>query len=91
MEKTGCEIICGAPTTLAVEGQMMMIMKKKKEGEEEEEEEEEDFVLKDRVNFISNYVCRRMRQSLCFGCYDSSEVYHLIQLDRHSSWKKCLQ
>ena len=25
MEKTGCEIICGAPTTLAVKGQMMMI------------------------------------------------------------------
>ena len=26
MEKTGCEIICGAPTTLAVKGQMMMMM-----------------------------------------------------------------
>ena len=26
MEKTGCKIICGAPTTLAVEGFMMMIM-----------------------------------------------------------------
>ena len=25
MEKTGCEIICGAPTTLAVKGQMMMM------------------------------------------------------------------
>ena len=25
MEKTGCEIICGAPTTLAVKGLMMMI------------------------------------------------------------------
>ena len=24
MEKNGCEIICGAPTTLAVKGQMMM-------------------------------------------------------------------
>ena len=24
MEKTGCKIICGAPTTLAVKGQMMM-------------------------------------------------------------------
>ena len=26
VEKTGCKIICGAPTTLAVEGLMMMIM-----------------------------------------------------------------
>ena len=26
MEKTGCEINCGAPTTLAVKGQMMMMM-----------------------------------------------------------------
>ena len=28
MEKTGCKIICGAPTTLAVEGLMMMMMMK---------------------------------------------------------------
>ena len=27
MEETGCEIICGAPTTLAVKGQMVMMMK----------------------------------------------------------------
>ena len=26
MEKTGCKIICGAPTTLAVKGMMMMMM-----------------------------------------------------------------
>ena len=26
MEETGCEIICGAPTTLAVKGEMMMII-----------------------------------------------------------------
>ena len=26
MEETGCEIICGVPTTVAVKGQMMMIM-----------------------------------------------------------------
>ena len=26
MEKTGCKIICGAPTTLAVNGLMMMMM-----------------------------------------------------------------
>ena len=26
MEKTGCKIICGAPTTLAVKGVMMMMM-----------------------------------------------------------------
>ena len=26
MEKTGCKIICGAPTTLAVKGLMMMMM-----------------------------------------------------------------
>ena len=26
MEETGCEIICDAPTTLAVKGQMMMMM-----------------------------------------------------------------
>ena len=26
MEETSCEIICGAPTTLAVNGLMMMIM-----------------------------------------------------------------
>ena len=26
MEKTGCKIICGAPTTLAVKGSMMMMM-----------------------------------------------------------------
>ena len=25
VEKTGCKIICGAPTTLAVEGLMMML------------------------------------------------------------------
>ena len=28
MEKTGCKIICGAPTTLAVKGSMMMMMMK---------------------------------------------------------------
>ena len=27
MEETGCEIICGAPTTLEVKGLMMMMMK----------------------------------------------------------------
>ena len=26
MEKAGCKIICGAPTTLAVKGLMMMVM-----------------------------------------------------------------
>ena len=26
MEESGCEIICGAPTTLAVKGLMMMMM-----------------------------------------------------------------
>ena len=26
MEKTGYEVICGAPTTLAVKGEMMMMM-----------------------------------------------------------------
>ena len=26
MEETGCEIICGAPTTLAVKGLMMTMM-----------------------------------------------------------------
>ena len=26
MEKTGCKVICGAPTTLAVKGLMMMVM-----------------------------------------------------------------
>ena len=26
MEETGCEVICGAPTTLAVEGWMIMMM-----------------------------------------------------------------
>ena len=26
MERTGCQIICGAPTTLAVKGSMMMMM-----------------------------------------------------------------
>ena len=26
MEETGCEIICGAPTTLVVKGYMMMMM-----------------------------------------------------------------
>ena len=30
MEKTGCEIICGAPTTLVVNGWMMMMMMKYK-------------------------------------------------------------
>ena len=29
MEKTGCKIICGAPTTLAVKGWMMMMMNEK--------------------------------------------------------------
>ena len=29
MEKTGCKIICGAPTTLAVKGLMMMMMNSK--------------------------------------------------------------
>ena len=28
MEKTGCKVICGAPTTLAVKGLMMMMMMK---------------------------------------------------------------
>ena len=29
MEKTGCEIICDAPTTLAVQGLMMMMVMKR--------------------------------------------------------------
>ena len=29
MEKTGCKIICGAPTTLAVKGLMVMMMEKR--------------------------------------------------------------
>ena len=29
MEKTGCKIICGAPTTLAVKGLMMMMKARK--------------------------------------------------------------
>ena len=33
MEKTGCKIICGAPTTLAVKG-LMMMMKERKMKEE---------------------------------------------------------
>ena len=28
MEKTGCKVICGAPTTLAVKGLMMIMMMK---------------------------------------------------------------
>ena len=31
MEETGCKIICGAPSTLVVKGQMMMMMIKVKE------------------------------------------------------------
>ena len=31
IEKTGCKIICGAPTTLAVKGLMMMMMMKRKQ------------------------------------------------------------
>ena len=30
VEKSGCKIICGAPTTLAVKGQMMMVMMTKR-------------------------------------------------------------
>ena len=33
MEKTGCKIVCGALTTLAVKGLMMMMMKVKGTGE----------------------------------------------------------
>ena len=29
MEKTGCKIICGAPTTLTIKGLMMMMMMRK--------------------------------------------------------------
>ena len=29
MEKTGCKIICGAPTTLVVKGLMMMMMRRR--------------------------------------------------------------
>ena len=32
MDKTGCKIICGAPTTLAVKGLMMIMMTWKEEG-----------------------------------------------------------
>ena len=32
MEKTGCKIICGAPTTLAVKGLMMMMMRRRPYG-----------------------------------------------------------
>ena len=34
MEKTGCKIIFGAPTTLAVKGLMMMMMTQYSEGEQ---------------------------------------------------------
>ena len=32
MEKTGCNIICGAPTTLAVKGLMMMMTTRRLSG-----------------------------------------------------------
>ena len=45
MEETDCEIICGAPTTLAVKGLMMMMMipthAQKREREREREKERE--------------------------------------------------
>ena len=34
MEEIGCEITCGAPTTLAVRGEMMMMMSPGEGGEE---------------------------------------------------------
>ena len=36
MEKTGCKIICGAPTTLAVKGLMMMMMNHFDNGEKKD-------------------------------------------------------
>ena len=40
MEETGCEIICGAPMTLAVKGKMMMMMM---------------IMMICRANFITNF------------------------------------
>ena len=36
MEETGCKIICGAPTTLAVKGLMMMMMIAARQSEKRE-------------------------------------------------------
>ena len=42
MEKTGCKITCGAPTTLAVKGFMMMMTKKKERKRNKENKTERE-------------------------------------------------
>ena len=50
MERTGCKIICGAPTTLAVKGLMMMMMMKSLEVQQKCLS---DFLICNNVNFFN--------------------------------------
>ena len=52
MEKTGCKIICGVPTTLAIKGLMMMMMM---------------MMMIMMCVYVSVYVCVYVCVSVCVG------------------------
>ena len=63
MEKIGCEIICGAPTTLAVEGLMMMI-------------EGRSAVIIRNLVVESNLFSDQYHELLCFVLRDFADLRH---------------
>ena len=70
MEKIGCEIICGAPTSLAVKGLMMMI------------EGRSAVIIKNLV-VESNLFSDQCHELLCFVLRDFADLRHAESHVRH--------
>ena len=54
MEETGCEIICGAPTTLAVKGLMVVMMSIESYRQIEKGQDSHITIIQSTENIISN-------------------------------------
>ncbi|WP_419623788.1 hypothetical protein, partial [Thiolapillus sp.] len=82
MEKTGCKIICGAPTTLAVEGLMMMVMRTFPDRHLALAQSPQDFQLKTDMFlpllFFSGAGCeffQRMKEFTMAVCNNHQQIY----------------
>ena len=58
MEKTGCKIICDAPTTLAVKGLMMMMMMMMVSSQNARSNALDEFSFSPVTNFDRQWSCR---------------------------------
>ena len=54
MEETGCEIICGAPTTLAVKGLMVVMMSIESYRQIEKGQDSQITIIQSTQNIVSN-------------------------------------